>query len=89
MKVTCVRWKDASYQDGLCYLYELEPQVIIETSGHFIREDEETISLCLDFHPKEQSFRHIAHIPKKMIVARYDVEVDLDEPQGQEEQAQG
>jgi len=62
--VVWVRWFDASYQRGECTVEELVPRVEIESAGLLVREDEETVSIALDYFDGDRTWRYIEHIPK-------------------------
>ena len=70
--LTWVRWDDASYERGEKEPKEFIGKAKLETAGLWAAEDDETISLALDREVGEETFRHIAHIPKKLILKRRD-----------------
>lgn len=59
-----VRWFDASYQRGECTQDELVPRVEIESAGLLVQETDDTVSLALDWHEVDETWRYIEHIPK-------------------------
>ena len=67
-----VKWRDASYERGEYTREELTPCVTMESAGVVAREDDEQLSLALDYSPAfgrfESSYRHIVHIPKCNII---------------------
>ncbi len=67
-KLAYVKWIDASYQDGQCVEDELNPLIEMESGGLIAREDKRTISLALDRHAPDGTWRHVTHIPKVNIV---------------------
>ena len=71
-RVVFVRWFDASFQNEECTEDQLNPDVILETAGIFVREDERFLTLALDFHDSDdrsdKTWRHISHIPKVNIL---------------------
>lgn len=67
--IAFVRWFDASYQRGECDLDELIPRVELESAGLLVQEDEETVSIALDFYSGDGLWRYIEHIPKVNIHA--------------------
>jgi hypothetical protein len=59
-----VRWVDASYQHGECGIDDLTSLIELESAGLLVREDDESLSLALDWCPKNKEWRHVSHIPK-------------------------
>lgn len=70
--ITTVRWLDASYQHGETSLDDFEPEVELVSVGQLVKETRRVISLALNSWQEHDTYRHIEHIPKKMIVRRVD-----------------
>lgn len=71
LKESCIvyiRWHDACYKEGPCYLNDIEDEIIVESAGILVKETDTHYSLCLDKYSVEESFRHIETIPKEMVV---------------------
>lgn len=67
-EIAFVRWFDASFQESVCTEDELNPGIVIESAGIVAREDKDSISLALDCHPKQKTWRRILHVPKPYII---------------------
>jgi len=65
--VVLVRWHDASYQDGPIYIEDIKKEFILESVGQLMYEDENSITIGMDWHSKRNYWRHVCHIPKGMI----------------------
>lgn len=67
-KIAYIRWRDASFQAAECTDDELNPGIIVESAGIIAREDADSVSLALDFHPEQNLWRRILHVPKAYIL---------------------
>lgn len=65
-----VQWSDASFQVSECTVDEFVDYVIVDTAGILASENENTISIALDYYAHDKLYRRIQHIPKKMILKR-------------------
>jgi hypothetical protein len=73
MKFVYVKWRDAAWSPGEYTEAEIEkltPDVLCETVGILVSEDDNFIRVALEYFPTDKTWRRIEHIPKKMIEER-------------------
>ena len=66
-KIVVVTWIDASHQHGPLDADEFTPTVTQVEAGWLAAEDEDNISVALDYSQCDGSWRHVTHIPKKYV----------------------
>ena len=76
--IAYIKWCDASYQRGECTAEDLVPEVIIESAGFLIREDEKTYSIAMDWYESYKTWRYIEHIPKVNVIRFELIEINKD-----------
>jgi hypothetical protein len=59
-----IEWVDASFQGDTIALTELAPLIALQTAGFLIMEDVESITVAHEYCDKDQTCRHVTHIPK-------------------------
>lgn len=62
--IVCVEWIDASYQDGPIDFTELSGVFRMYSTGWLIRENDEHVSIGMDYVPENNTYRHVQHILK-------------------------
>jgi len=76
MIIAYVRWSDAAFQDESVRLQYFDNECILEEVGILVRETPTHISLAMDYNASDDSYRHVCHIPKKMILEMRTVKVE-------------
>jgi hypothetical protein len=66
-RLVFVRWLDASFQTSEGTHDEWNPGIIVQSAGILARDDDDSISLALDWYPQQKLWRRIQHIPKPYI----------------------
>lgn len=81
MKVVWVRWQDAAFisssWQGADELGEHTAFQLL-SAGLLVWENKEGIWLATDYAPDDNTYRYTCFIPKRLIIARGDVEVGKD-----------
>lgn len=63
-----IKWDDASYQEGPFFIGNLKQGIILHTAGHLVQETDTHYSVAMDYYEEEGTWRHVTHIPKRMVV---------------------
>jgi len=67
MEVVIIKWRDASlHGQGTKFEEDIEDLGLITliTAGVVVKEDDEAITLCMDFSPEQISYRSCGTYPK-------------------------
>lgn len=64
MTIVMVEWIDASYQDGDITLSQMSQLLPLQTVGWLVLETKDAVSVAAEYCEKEQTFRHVSHIPR-------------------------
>lgn len=71
MKYVKIHWRDATSVDEWTDMTTISPEChMIETIGHLVIEDEDTITVALSFDAKGEAYSNFIHIPKGMVVQK-------------------
>lgn len=73
MKFIYVKWRDAAWTAHEVFETEVEKltsEVLCETVGILLNEDDKFIRVAFEYFPTDKSWRRIESIPKGMIVKR-------------------
>lgn len=62
--IVAIDWIDASSQEGPITSAELSGVHELRTVGWLIRENDEQITICMDYVPGNEEFRDVQHILK-------------------------
>ena len=76
--VVIFRWKDASLHGQITKFYDdingLK-RIVLVSSGIVVKQDDEEITLCMDYSPTEMSWRSCQTYPKSCIEIIKTIEV--------------
>lgn len=62
--IAIVDWFDASMQKGPMLPEEMRPFITLRTVGWLVRADNKVVTVAMDFHEEDGTYRDIAHIPR-------------------------
>jgi hypothetical protein len=62
-----VRWLDACFQEGDCPEQDIEPGVELETVGWLVKEDDNTVSVALEWSGRDRVWRRVQTIPRCLV----------------------
>lgn len=76
MKYVLMRWRDAVSVDEWTDLVNIDPEChLIETVGHLIYENEDSITVALSIDPEREAASNFINVPKPWIEFRQDFRV--------------
>jgi len=70
MKLVVVKWKDASVQLGDVFEGDMCKDCHMVTTGIFIEQDKNYISIASEVYLQDTKFRYVTHIPNDMIIKK-------------------
>lgn len=68
--IACIEWMDASTQKGPLTLADLAGVHVLRSVGWLIRENEEQVTIAMDYVPGNEEYRDVQHILKRNVITR-------------------
>jgi hypothetical protein len=65
--IAYIRWKDASFQEGVIEKDDLLPDFTLYSVGFLIEDRDDYITISQDLYPQGNTFREVLHIPTAYI----------------------
>ena len=70
MKFVYIEWIDASYEEDIHDVNDMLGTIPSNLCGFLLAETDDTLSIAMEYYPKLDTWKHICHIPKCLIIKR-------------------
>ena len=69
-KYIVITWFDSFYEGGPYAKGDFRSRCEMESAGHYVSENDDHVSIAMEFDEEYETWRHITHIPKVNIIKR-------------------